>query len=52
MHKFGDLLTEKQLPQMKNKIYGGLNETEMTPFQGDQQDVPASGQKEKGNLFR
>ena len=41
MHKFGDLLTEKQLPQMKNKIYGGLNETEMTPFQGDQQDVPA-----------
>ena len=41
MHKFGGLLTEKQLPQMKNKICGGLNETGMTLFQGDQQGIPA-----------
>ena len=41
MHKFGGLLTEEQLLQMKNKICGGLSETEMTLFQGDQQGIPA-----------
>ena len=34
---------------MKNKICGGLSETEMTPFQGDHQGVPARA-KEKGNF--